>query len=125
MSPIDFPKRGEIWLVSLEPVIGHEIGKTRPALIISNDQNNEYSGTVTVLPITSKTEKTYPFETLITKEESHLPKDSKIKCNQIRTIDKMRCIKLVNMLPDEKMILVERALCIHLEIETGYNSLTD
>ncbi|MHB8276704.1 MAG: type II toxin-antitoxin system PemK/MazF family toxin [Candidatus Humimicrobiaceae bacterium] len=37
---INYPKRGEIWLVSLEPAAGHEIGKTRPALIISNDINN-------------------------------------------------------------------------------------
>ncbi|MBM4055906.1 MAG: type II toxin-antitoxin system PemK/MazF family toxin [Planctomycetes bacterium] len=39
---MDFPKRGEIWLVSLEPVIGREIGKTRPAVVISNDQNNQF-----------------------------------------------------------------------------------
>jgi hypothetical protein len=35
---MDFPKRGEIWLVSLEPTIGHEIGKTRPGLVISNNR---------------------------------------------------------------------------------------
>ncbi len=40
---MDFPKRGEIWLVSLEPVVGHEIGKTRPALVISNDRNNKFA----------------------------------------------------------------------------------
>jgi len=38
----EYPKRGEIWLVSLEPVTGHEIGKVRPALIISNNRNNEF-----------------------------------------------------------------------------------
>ena len=61
---MDFPKRGEIWVVSLEPVIGHEIGKTRPALVISNNRNNQFADTITVLPITSKTEKIYPFLTL-------------------------------------------------------------
>ncbi|GAI32142.1 unnamed protein product, partial [marine sediment metagenome] len=67
---MDFPKKGEIWLVSLEPVVGHEIGKTRPALVISNDRNNQFADTVTMLPITSKTEKIYPFEVLLLKEEA-------------------------------------------------------
>ncbi|MFH1584127.1 MAG: type II toxin-antitoxin system PemK/MazF family toxin [Actinomycetota bacterium] len=75
---MDFPKREEIWLVSLEPVIGYEIGKTRPALVISNDRNNQFSDTVTVLPITSKTDKIYPFEVFLLKEETQLPKDSKV-----------------------------------------------
>jgi mRNA interferase MazF len=41
---MDYPKRGEIWIVSLEPVKGHEMGKTRPALVISNDINNRLCG---------------------------------------------------------------------------------
>lgn len=75
---MDFPKRGEIWLASLEPVIGSEIGKTRPALIISNDRNNQFADTITVLPITSRTIKIYPFETFLSKEESKLPIHSRV-----------------------------------------------
>jgi len=62
---MDFPKRDQIWFVSLDPVVGHEIGKTRPALVISNDRNNQFADTVTVLPITSKTEKIYSFEVFL------------------------------------------------------------
>jgi mRNA interferase MazF len=113
---MDSPKRGEIWLVSLEPVIGHEIGKTRPALVISNDRNNQFADTITVLPITSKTEKKYPFEVFISKEESKLPKDSKIKANQIRTIDKERLFKFVSRVTEEKLKEVEQAILIHLGI---------
>lgn len=47
-------RRGLVCLAALDPVMGSEISKTRPVVIISNDKNNEYSGTVTVLPITSK-----------------------------------------------------------------------
>ena len=47
-------RRGGCFLATLDPVIGHEISKTRPVVVISNDKNNEFSGTVTVLPITSK-----------------------------------------------------------------------
>lgn len=115
----NFPERGEIWLVSLEPVTGHEIGKTRPALVISNDKNNKFSDTITMLPITSKTEKIYPFETLITKEESVLPKDSKVKSNQIRTIDKKRLVKYMGKLQEAKLKEVESAVLIHLDIILG------
>lgn len=114
---MDFPKRGEIWLVSLEPTLGREIGKTRPALVISNDFNNQYAETITVLPITSKTEKIYPFETFISGEESGLPRDSKIKSNQIRTVDKRRLVKYLARISEEKLKQVERAILIHLGIE--------
>lgn len=55
-----FPNRGEIYLVRLDSTLGSEINKTRPALIISNDINNQLAQTVTVIPITSGTEKIYP-----------------------------------------------------------------
>jgi len=114
---MDFPKRGEIWFVSLEPVVGHETGKTRPALVISNDRNNLFAETVTVLPITSKTEKIYPFEVFLPSKETHLAKDSKVKCNQIRTVDKKRVINFVSSLFPEKLEKVEKALLIHLDVD--------
>ena len=45
-------RRGECYLAALDPVMGHEISKTRPVVVVSNDKNNEFSGTVTILPIT-------------------------------------------------------------------------
>ena len=54
-------KRGEIWLVNLDPTIGHEIKKSRPAVIIQNDIGNKYSPITIIAPITSQnTEKIYP-----------------------------------------------------------------
>ena len=47
-------KRGDVILVNLDPVVGSEQGKTRPALIVQNDIGNEYSPTTIVAPITSK-----------------------------------------------------------------------
>ncbi len=119
-----FPKRSEIWLVSLEPVKGHEIGKTRPALIISNDSNNQYSSNVTVIPLTTSMNKTYPFEALIQKEESGLVSDSKAKCNQIRTVDKTRLLKNTGKISLENMKRVEAALLIHLEISNLWQDLS-
>lgn len=48
-----FPRRGEIYLVSSDPTVGHEIQKTRPALIVQNDISNEHSPITIVAAITS------------------------------------------------------------------------
>lgn len=109
-------KRGEILWANLDPVIGSEISKTRPVVIISNDINNTYSQTITILPITSTKLKTYPFEVFLTKKESGLNNDSKIKANQIRTIDKQRLYKKISELTEEKITEMEQAILIHLGI---------
>ena len=114
---IEFPQRGSIYLVSLEPVVGKEIGKSRPALIISNDKNNELSDTVTLIPITSQTNRIYLFEVYLPKGEGGLEFNSKIKCNQIRTVDKRRLRKYLGKTSEEKVKEIEKALMIHLGIE--------
>ncbi|MBL0715229.1 MAG: type II toxin-antitoxin system PemK/MazF family toxin [Desulfosarcina sp.] len=115
-------KKGGIYLAALDPAIGHEISKTRPVLVVSNDKNNAFSGTVTVLPITSKSlEKIYPFEVRIEKGKGNLPKASKIKADQIRTIDQKRLIKTIGALSDDDMVLVEKAVKIHLDLRDRTN----
>lgn len=110
-------KRGEIYLAILDPVVGKEISKTRPALIVSNDKNNEFSGTVTILPLTSKKpQKIYPFEVFLSKGTGNLPKDSKVKADQIRTLDKSRIVTLIGKLGKEEMNQVEKAMKIHLAL---------
>jgi mRNA interferase MazF len=111
-------KRGEIHLAALDPTIGREIAKTRPVVIVSNDVNNQFSGTVSVLPITSKNlQKIYPFEAMLSKGAGNLPKNSKVKADQIRTLDKRRIVKHIGRLSDEDMIRVDTALKVHLGIE--------
>lgn len=115
-------KRGEIHLAALDPTIGREIAKTRPVVIVSNDVNNQFSGTVTVLPIASKNlQKIYPFEVMLPKGAGNLPKNSKVKADQIRTLDKRRLVKRIGRLGDEDMIAVDTALKIHLGIESELN----
>ena len=111
-------KRGSIYLAALDPVIGREIAKTRPVVVVSNNRNNEYSGTVSVLPLTSKNlRKIYPFEVYLRKGVANLPKNSKVKADQMRTLDKRRIIKAIGMLDDESMARIETALKIHLGLE--------
>ena len=110
-------KRGFIYLAALDPVVGKEIAKTRPVVVISNDKNNEFSGTVTVIPITSKNlRKIYPFEVYLGKGIGNLPKNSKIKADQIRTLDKSRLVKLIGELGKAEIEAIEKALRVHLEL---------
>jgi len=110
-------KRGGIYLAALDPVIGKEISKTRPVVIVSNNKNNEFSGTVTILPLTSKNiQKIYPFEVFLKKGGGNLPKNSKVKADQIRTLDKSRIVKFIGKLEKKEMDLLDKAILIHLDL---------
>ncbi len=112
-----FPRYGDIYEVNLDPVVGAETGKRRPALVFSNNINNEFSQTITVLPLTSQSvRKLYPFEVLVLKGVAGLTADSRVKANQVRTVDKRRLVSFRGSLPAEYVPLVEKALKIHLNM---------
>lgn len=94
--------RWNIYLVNLDPTIGSEQGKTRPVLVISDDDINAILPVINILPITSYKQgrKIYPNEVFLQKEQSHLDKDSIVLCYQIRTIDKKRLIKKLGDIKD-------------------------
>ena len=109
--------RGGIYLAALDPVIGSELSKTRPVVVVSNNKNNEFSGTVTILPITSKNiMKIYPFEILLHKDTGNLPKNSKVKADQIRTLDKSPIVKFIGMLEADYIAQIEEAMKVHLAL---------
>lgn len=78
-------KRRFIYFARLDPTEGSEINKTRPVLVVSNNINNQYSNTITVIPVTSNTKVIRSFEVFVPINEANLPKNSKLKCDQIRT----------------------------------------
>ena len=80
--------RFDVYLVNLDPTIGHEVRKTRPCLIVSPDEMNQYIGTVIVAPMTTKG-RDYPTRVNLTFQG----KKGQIVLDQIRTIDKIRLIK--------------------------------
>ena len=114
----DFPRYGDIYDVRLDPVVGSETGKRRPALVVSNNINNEYSETVTVVPITGQpAKKLYPFEVAVPKGIAGLTADSRVKANQIRTVDKRRLVRFRGSLPSQCLSDIEEALKIHLNLK--------
>ena len=108
----DYPKRGEIYWVNLDPAVGSEIKKKRPCVIISNDIGNEVSERVIVAPITSSVRHVYPFEVKIKVQE----KEGKVLLDQIRTIDKKRLSNRITALDREIMKSIDRALKISLAL---------
>lgn len=108
-------KRGDVWIVNLDPTIGHEIKKSRPAVIIQNDIGNKYSPITIIAPLTSQNlEKVYPIEVLLTSENSELEQESKVLLNQIRAVDKVRLVKKIGKVNEEIMAQVDTALKISL-----------
>jgi mRNA interferase MazF len=81
-------KRFDVYLVNLDPVIGHEICKTRPCLIISPDEMNANISTIIVAPMTTQG-RDYPTRVNCRFEG----KDGQIVLDQIRTVDKVRLVK--------------------------------
>src|SRR5258708_19603028 len=88
------PRRGEIYLTALDPALGHEIRKTRPALIIQNDISNQYSSTTIVAAITSNVSTPpYPNEVIIPPGRSGLSLTSTVRLDQLRTVHRQRLLK--------------------------------
>ena len=108
-------RRGDIFLVNFDPTVGHEIKKTRPALVIQNNIGNFYSPMTIVAAITSQfRDPAYPTEVIIEPHSSGLPARSAIVLNQIRSVDKRRLIKPVGHLNSDIMRSVDQAIEISL-----------
>jgi mRNA interferase MazF len=104
------PKRGDVYWVNLDAVVGTEIRKTRPAVIVSNDSCNQYGPRVAVLPITSNADSLYPGEATVEIKG----KRGRALGDQIRSIDKSRLKARVGRLTADEMSRVDEALAITL-----------
>lgn len=110
---VKFPKRGDIFWVSLDPTVGTEIKKTRPAVIVSNDYQNQYMPIVIIAPITSKVHKSLPFDVPIEIEGKH----GRILIDQVRAIDKQRLCKQMAMCDQLTMQRIDEALKIVFDLK--------
>ncbi|MDO8684995.1 MAG: type II toxin-antitoxin system PemK/MazF family toxin [Armatimonadota bacterium] len=87
--------RFEVYLVNLDPVIGSEIQKTRPCVIISPDEMNAHIATVIIAPMTTKGR---PYPTRVSCRFQR--KQAQVVLDQIRTVDKSRLVKRLGTLDD-------------------------
>jgi len=114
------PRRGDIYLVEFDPARGHEIKKTRPALVIQNDIGNRYSPVTIVAAITSKLSPVpYPVEVIVTPTKANgLSVQSAVQLGQIRSVDKGRLLKRLGILEPAAMRSVDGAIKISLGLAT-------
>jgi len=94
-----------VWLVNLDPTIGSEIRKTRPAVVISPDEMNDVLNTVIIAPMTTKI-RNWPTRVRISFEG----KEGEIALDQLRTIDKRRLVKQLGKIEPSVIVEVKRVL---------------
>ncbi|HVK26152.1 MAG TPA: type II toxin-antitoxin system PemK/MazF family toxin [Actinokineospora sp.] len=113
-------RRGDIHLVDLDPTQGSEANKTRPAVIVSNDAANAVAartgrGVVTVVPITSNTDRIFPFQVLLP-VACGLAVASKAQAEQVRSVATTRIRKRIGRVTPELLTRIDEALRIHLSL---------
>jgi mRNA interferase MazF len=98
-------KRGEIWLVRLDPTIGSEIRKTRPCVVVSPPEIHGYLRTAIIAPLTSQ-----GFPAPFRIPARHAGRNGLILLDQIRTVDKARLVKRTGSLAPAALNTVLGAL---------------
>jgi mRNA interferase MazF len=114
-------RRGEIWQVNLDPAMGSEANKQRPAVIVSNDRANATAtrlgrGVVTVVPVTSNVAKVYPFQVFLSAATSGLLVDSKAQGEQVRSVSTERLSKRLGRVSSVELTHLNDALRLHLDL---------
>jgi mRNA interferase MazF len=114
-------RRGEIVAVELDPARGSEASKTRPAVVVSNDSANGTAtrlgrGVITVVPVTTSTERVYPFQVLLPASQTGLRHDSKAQAEQVRSVAVERIGRHLGQLPAPLMTQLDDALRVHLSL---------
>lgn len=99
-------QRFEVFLVNLDPTIGHEIQKTRPCVVVSPNEMNRNIATVIIAPMTTKG-RTYPTRVIC----QFQGKEGQIVLDQLRTIDKIRLTKRLGEIShrEQQLVLVTLA----------------
>jgi len=95
----------EVFLINLDPTIGHEIKKTRPCVVISPDEMNTNIQTVIIAPMTTKSHD-YPTRLKLKFQD----KTGWIVLDQIRTVDKRRLVKRLGRIPKSDAERVKRVI---------------
>lgn len=110
-------RRGDVVIVRLDPAEGHEMKKTRPAVVVQNDIGNKNSSTTIVAPATG-TYRGYPFEVLVEASDSPFEKDSSVRLDQIRVVSiEQRIHSVVGNLDTLTMAEIDEALQLSLGLK--------
>ena len=93
------PQRGEVWLITLDPTVGHEIQKTRPCLIVSPPEINDHLTVMLVAPLTSGS-RPAPFRVAT----SFAGKPGLLLLEQVRAVDAQRLVKKLGKVDRQTLV---------------------
>ena len=112
-------RKGEVWLVKLDPTVGDEIGKTRPVVVVSDDEVGKLRLKV-IVPITAWNDLFSPLDWMVQLEptsENGLAKVSAAYTFQVRSVSKQRFVRQIGVLSDTIMDDISEALTIVLDLD--------
>ncbi len=110
------PIRGEVWLLDLGELVGHEQGWRRPALVISADRWNRHAQTVVVVPLTRTSHDLPTRVELEPTAENGLHENSYARCEDVRSVSAARLVRRLGRVDVVGLAAVGRVLRIFLEI---------
>jgi mRNA interferase MazF len=105
-------KQGEIWLIDLAPTIGAEMNKTRPTVIVSNNQLGKLPLKI-IAPVTDWKEhySTAPWMIAINpSDQNGLTKKSSIDCFQLRSVSQNRLIKRIGHISYPEILQIQEGI---------------
>ena len=108
-------------VIDLDPARGSEDSTRRPAVIVSNDGANSTAerlgrGVLTVVPVTSRTDRVHPFQVLLPASRTGLRQDSKAQAEQVRAVAVESIAGLFGELPTDLLAALDGALRLHLAL---------
>ena len=115
-------RRSEIRIVDFSDAVGSEAARTRPVVIVSNDGDNSSAGrlgrgVIAVVPVTSNTERVYPFQVLLRSVDTGLDSDSKAQAEQVKSVSVERVGRMIGIVDCEHMTRLDNALRLHLALD--------
>lgn len=114
-------KRGDIWYIDRGTNSGSEQRAGRPAVVVSNDKNNQFSPTIEVVYLTTQPKKDLPTHVLITNGG----RESTVLCEQVTTVAVERLTTYRGQVSEEEMRAIEEAILVSLDLPIGAEAADD
>ena len=109
-------RRGDIHLVNFSPARENEADHIRPAVVVTNNAANAQNVVLTVIPLTTNTERVYHFQLLLPHQRTELDHDSKAQVEQIRSVALSRIRKRLGHVPPDLMQELDEKIRLHLAL---------